>query len=352
MTIYDIINTLFLGPLKAVFELIFSTTYKVIGDPGSCIVFLSLSMNVLVLPLYRRADAIQTEVRNKENKLKDTVKHIKKTFTGNERMMILQTYYRQNQYSSFAALKSSLSLLLQIPFFMAAYQFLSNLDLLQGVSFGAINDLSKPDGLLTLGTLSINVLPFIMTMVNMASGLFYTKDLPLKSKIQLYGMAVVFLILLYNSPSALVLYWTLNNIFSFMKNMLARTSNGKLIIYSLLCAMGSGSLLLSFTSRDSYSAFFWISLSIISLCPCIIALAKKRFYCIPRGDSTKEISKILFLSGTIFLTMLVGLLIPSTYIAASPQEFIEVGYFYHPIWYVVHTLCLSAGTFLIWCNIF
>ena len=136
MTVSDILGSLLIGPLKLIFELIFSAAYKIIGHPGVAIVFLSLAMNILVLPLYRRADAIQMEARDTENRLKDVVAHIKKTFSGDERMMILQTYYRQNNYSSLAVLKSSISLLLQIPFFMAAYQFLSNLDVLQGVSFG------------------------------------------------------------------------------------------------------------------------------------------------------------------------------------------------------------------------
>lgn len=51
-------------------------------------------MNILVLPLYRRADQIQIQARDTENKLKDVVAHIKKTFSGDERAMILQTYYR------------------------------------------------------------------------------------------------------------------------------------------------------------------------------------------------------------------------------------------------------------------
>jgi membrane protein insertase Oxa1/YidC/SpoIIIJ len=65
----------------------------------------------------------------------------------------------------------------------------------------------------------INVLPFVMTLINCASGAVYTKGLAFKDKIQLYGMALVFLALLYNSPAGLVLYWTLNNIFSLVKNI-------------------------------------------------------------------------------------------------------------------------------------
>ena len=114
MTLSDMISSLLIGPLKLIFELIFSAAYNLMGHPGPAIVVLSLAMNLLVLPLYRRADAIQLEARDTENKLKDVVTHIKKTFSGDERMMILQTYYRQNNYKPTDALNGSVSLLLQL----------------------------------------------------------------------------------------------------------------------------------------------------------------------------------------------------------------------------------------------
>ena len=136
MSFWSMLGTFFISPLKLVFECIFQAVYEIIANPGVCIIFLSLAMNFLVLPLYKRADAMQEQARDTEARLAPGVKHIKKTFSGNERMMMLQTYYRQNNYSPANALHGSVSLLLEIPFFMAAYQFLSHLELLKGVSFG------------------------------------------------------------------------------------------------------------------------------------------------------------------------------------------------------------------------
>ena len=147
MTFWSILETLLIGPLKLIFEIIFEFANRLVGHPGLAIIFLSLMMNILVLPLYRRADAMQEESRDVEAKLSEGVAHIKKTFSGDERMMILQTYYRQNNYKPTNALNGSVSLLLEIPFFMAAYQFLSHLEILNGVSFGPIKDLGAPDGL-------------------------------------------------------------------------------------------------------------------------------------------------------------------------------------------------------------
>ena len=60
----------------------------------------------------------------------------------------------------------------------------------------------------------------------------------------------------------------------------------------------------------------------------------------------------MFFLGSLFLTLLVGVLIPSTFIAASPQEYVDVTYFHNPLWYIVSSGCMAAGTFLVWLRVF
>ena len=129
--------------------------------------------------------------------------------------MMLNTYYRQNRYKPYYTLRGSLPLVLEIPFFIAAYHFLSHLQELHGRGFGPIADLGAPDTLLTVAGVTIHLLPILMTAINFVSSAVYTRGLPRKDKLQLYGMALVFLVLLYDSPSGLVFYWTLNNLFSW-----------------------------------------------------------------------------------------------------------------------------------------
>ena len=63
---------------------------------------------------------------------------------------------------------------------------------------------NRPDQLLRLGGLSLNLLPVLMTGINLLSGVLYTRGAPLKSKVQTFGIALVFLALLYSSPSGLI----------------------------------------------------------------------------------------------------------------------------------------------------
>ena len=352
MSVLEMIGSVLIGPLKLLFEVIFSIACNTIGAAGPAIIVLSLAMNILVLPLYRRADQIQIQARDTENKLKDVVAHIKKTFSGDERAMILQTYYRQNNYSPLSALSGSVSLLLEIPFFMAAYQFLSGLGALKGVAFGPIADLSAPDGLLALGSFSVNLLPILMTVINVISSTLYLKGFPLKTKIQLYGMALFFLIFLYDSPSGLVFYWTLNNTFALVKTLFYRIKNPRRILNILVAATGVALVAVSGFVHDSRYIGFVIFVGIVLQLFWLIPLLKSKFPKLMISQPTQQTSTKLFVLGGLFLTVLVGLLIPSTYINASPQEYIDTNWFYAPVWYVIKTLCISTGTFLVWMGVF
>jgi len=200
VTFFQILDSLLLQPLQLLFEVVYVNANRVIGNPGLSIIVLSLVMNFLVLPLYMRADALQEEERDMEARLHRGVTHIKKTFRGDEKMMILQTYYRQNHYKPTYVLRSAVSLFLEIPFFIAAYRFLSGLELIKGVSFGPIADLGAADGLIAIAGVHINLLPIIMTAVNLVSCIIFTKGATPKTKIQLYVMAVFFLFFLYTPP--------------------------------------------------------------------------------------------------------------------------------------------------------
>lgn len=354
MSIIDILYTILIGPLELIFEVIYMIANRVIGHPGIAIVVLSLIMNFLVLPLYKRSDAMQEEARKIDEKLAKGVVHIKKTFTGDERMMILQTYYRQNNYKPTDALNGSVSLLLEVPFFMAAYNFLSHLGAIQGVSLGPIADLGAPDGMITIAGLTINVLPILMTLVNLISSAIYVKGFPLKTKIQLFGMALFFLVFLYTSPAGLVFYWTLNNVFSLVKTLFYKLENPKKVLSIMFSVIGTIILGFGVFVYDSPSlkrTLFLIILGIVCEVPMILMMLKDRFHMSKKSVEVKNDRKIFVLGG-LFLTVLVGVLIPSTLIAASPQEFIDINYFHNPIWYIVNAACLAAGTFLVWFGVF
>lgn len=351
MSFGTILYTLLFQPLQVLFEVIYSIANSLIGNRGLSIIALSVAMNFLVLPLYRRADAMQEQERDIEAKLEKGVYHIKKTFKGDERMMMLQTYYRQNNYKPTYVLRGATSLLLQIPFFIAAYNFLSSLEALSGVSFGLISDLSKPDGLLTVFGLSINVLPILMTAINLISSVVYSKNYPLKTKIQLYVTALFFLVFLYNSPSGLVFYWTLNNAFSLLKTITLKCKSPSKAAKGLIAIGGVAIFLYCLLGKEFNDSTVLLSIiGILLVFPILFELVRKgerRIKATEHSNNTK-----LFFAGCTFMAILTGAVIPSAVISSSPQEFVFTDYYQSPLWYIVSSSCLAVGTFVIWLGVF
>ncbi len=210
---------LLIAPLELIMDLVLKKSYIAFLSYGVAIIILSLVVNIILLPLYNLAEVWQNSERSIQAKMKSEVDFVKENFIKQERMMMMNFIYKLHKYHPIMAVRTSFGFLIQVPFFFSAYHLLSHYTALNGVSFMIFKDLAKPDNLISIANFHINVMPILMTVINIASAYIYTKNLGKKDKIQLWVLSILFLVLLYNSPVALVLYWTLNNIFSLGKNI-------------------------------------------------------------------------------------------------------------------------------------
>ena len=297
---WQILYEILIYPIELILEICFDIINRISNNPGIAIIGVSILINFLLLPLYLRADKIQAEERKKQEGMKRWTDHIRRVFKGDERVMMLSVYYRKQEYHPLYALRSSISLLLQIPFFIAAYHCLTHLSILNGASFLCIRDLGAADALIQIGSISVNVLPILMTLINCIAAVIYTRGTPIKDNIQIYVLAGLFLVLLYPSPSGLVLYWTMNNVFSLVKNLILKE-------------------------------------------PAEPKEAKEA------GEAPKP---FIYWGGALVLTLLTGALIPSALVVSSAVEFVEPSAFKNPVTYVVSTLCIAGGFFLCWMSVF
>ncbi|AEF85878.1 inner membrane protein [Treponema primitia ZAS-2] len=348
-----ILYTLIIYPLIQIIELVYLFAYRVFDNHVTAILGVSLAVSICTLPLYFIAEKHQQAERTIQKQLKPKIDRIKAVYKGDEQYLILSTYYRQNNYHPVFALRTTFSLLIQIPFFIAAYSYLSNLSAIQGISFLLIKDLGKPDRLLQFMVNStfiyINVLPIIMTLINCIAGAIYTKGFSNNEKIQLYVMALIFLVLLYNSPSALVLYWTLNNIFSLIKNIFQKLKNKRKIIYAIL---------IIFTIFiDIYIIFIKVSSNILKKGLACIALSFILFlplfdkYILKIRHKEKYVNDypiVYILMPLIILFFLTGIIIPGMLIASSVQDFSFIENYTTPFPFILQTTIQAAGLFLLW----
>ncbi|MBR1470200.1 MAG: YidC/Oxa1 family membrane protein insertase [Lachnospiraceae bacterium] len=320
------------------------------------LVGMSITVSLLCLPLYLRADAVQHAEHEKQKSMEKWLKHLRKTFSGDERLLMMNAYYREQDYKPASALKGTLSLLLQIPFFLAAYHYISGIGELEGSSALGIADLSRPDALLSIGGITINVLPVLMTAINCISGAIYTKGHAVREKLQVYILAAFFLVFLYQSPAALVLYWTMNNIFSLMKNVVTKYSEDpKRILHLFISLLG-----LAFAAHGIYKGkyrrfvllgeygwcAFGIILPILCQLPLLMGLWRKLRRHTPKQGpvvSAKSVT-LTALTATLFL----GALIPLSVISSSSQDFVDIYHFVNPLHYVLSSICIAGGVFLLW----
>ncbi len=298
----QILYNILITPLELFIEVIYTCSFRIIHNAGVSILTVSLFVNLILLPLYLRADALSTEEMKRQKSLSFWQKYIRNAFEKEERFFRLNSYYREMNYRPIMATYSIIPLLLQIPFFMAAFHFFSNLNELSRNSFWVIGNLSMPDGIIPLpGNNAMNLLPIVMTVFNCLSVYVYSKNMLLKDKLRSYAIALIFLLLLYQSPSGLVLYWTANNLFSLIKN----------IVISHIPQKNNKQSSRTPGSYTNYSVL---------------------------------VSRLLLLE----LAILVGGIIPANVIGASVTEMVNIGVNTTPIHYVLFALQVCVGFFVIW----
>lgn len=216
MPVVELLDNVFLRPLMLICEGLFLWLLSLVKSPGAALILLGISVNLLLLPLYYQMEKSGRRERTRRDAMEREVARIKGAFKGRERYFYIRTIHRHYQYQPLKSLFTASDLFLQMVVFSTAYRYLKDLPLLEGVSFLGISDLSQPDGLLS----GVHLLPLLMTLANVASVLYYVDDKGKRR--QGFFLALLFLALLYSSPSGLVLYWTSSNVFSWLRNWIGR----------------------------------------------------------------------------------------------------------------------------------
>jgi YidC/Oxa1 family membrane protein insertase len=203
-----------------------------VGNYGVAIILLTLLIKILLFPLTRKSydsmkklQSVNPKLQEIRAKYKDNPKRM------NEEMAAL--YKREG----ISPLGGCLPQLLQLPILFGLYELFNTHFALKGAVFipGWINDLSVPDSILklpfTIGPIlgfvlsDIRLLPIIMLLTQLASTFVTQGKSPSadnKMKYLPYIMMALFFFILYNLPSGLVLYWTVQNILTVLQMLIQK----------------------------------------------------------------------------------------------------------------------------------
>lgn len=206
---------------------------SLIGNWGLAILLLSLSVKILMAPLIAVAERWQSEVNRIQSRMQPELDAIKREFKGEDAHNRTLAVYSQHGVRTFYALKSLAGFLIQIPVFIAAFDMLGEHYGLHGADFLWVQDLAMPEQTLTLPVTlpflgsHLNPLPILMTVLTLLAARLQadTSLIPAlrqRQQLRLYAMAAVFFLLLYTFPAGMVLYWTANNFWHFLRVLFSR----------------------------------------------------------------------------------------------------------------------------------
>jgi len=204
-------------PLILILQTIYMAIAGVVGSYGVSLLLLSLITSLIMAWLGSLIKRYPEREALVQSLMASKLERIKQEPNPEQRHLQTVEIYKRYRYHPILALRTAFPLFLQLPFLFAAYHMLSNMPELQGVSFLMIKDLSASESLF----LSYNLLPLFMTFINILTA-FITPNFGNKDRIQAIVIAVIFLVLLYRAASALLIYWTANNIIFLVRSVYMR----------------------------------------------------------------------------------------------------------------------------------
>ena len=206
----DFFYFVFIFPLEQLLSFALSGIFAATKNGALSVVLLSLFINLFLLKLLKCSDKKAAIQSARQAKFDERINRWKTVYSKAKVFAFTQTLYRQNHYHPIFALSSLSGLAIQVPFFLGVYFVIQNGNTLPNADFASISAIDS--------ALKIHVLPILMTAITLLNVFLSSKETT--ARLQGSIIAFLFLILLYEMPHALVLYWTTNMAFSLCRTLL------------------------------------------------------------------------------------------------------------------------------------
>ena len=199
-----------------------------VGNYGIAIIIVTILMRALIFPLTLKQEQSMKKMRDSQPE----IDKIKERYKDNPQKMNeeVMKFYRENNINPMGG---CLPILIQMPIFVALYYAFSGSAIPNDATFLWFN-LKKPDELFKIGSFAVNLLPILNTGVTYIQQKIMsdtTKGQETNNTMQsmLYTMPIMMLVLFYNMPSGVTLYYLVSGILSVIQQHIilkGRSNNG------------------------------------------------------------------------------------------------------------------------------
>jgi YidC/Oxa1 family membrane protein insertase len=206
------------------FSWVLNKLHGVFGSYGLAIIVLTILVKLILWPLTAQA----TRSQKKMQSLQGPMSKLREKHKGNSQKLNqeMMKFYKEHKVNPFAG---CWPILIQIPIFLGMFWMLRSAAELYGQSFLWANDLSEQDHVAQVQGFSLNVLPILMVITQwfqmklnpMQMGPELSDAQRINAKMMRF-MPFMFLIFLYFFSSALVLYWTVQNLMTILQTLITK----------------------------------------------------------------------------------------------------------------------------------
>jgi YidC/Oxa1 family membrane protein insertase len=193
----------------------------IVHNYGIAIICLTILVRVCAYPLTHKGMKLQAKAMAEQAKIRPYIDELNKKYADNPQLKNkkLMELYKEHGINPLGFLRGCLPMMIQMPIFISLYFLLSESFELRGATFLWITDLSSPDRLFAFGsTLPVlgeyfNLLPILMGVSQLLVSKFTsTASADPNQKNIMYLMPIMFIFILYNMSSGLILYWLVSNL--------------------------------------------------------------------------------------------------------------------------------------------
>ena len=199
-----------------------------VGNYGIAIIIVTILMRALIFPVTLKQEQSMKKMRDSQPE----IDKIKEKYKDNPQKMNeeVMKFYKDNNINPMGG---CLPILIQMPIFVALYYAFSGSAIPNDATFLWFN-LKKPDELFKIGSFAVNLLPILNTGVTYIQQKIMsdtTKGQETNNTMQsmLYTMPIMMLVLFYNMPSGVTLYYLVSGILSVIQQHIilkGRSNNG------------------------------------------------------------------------------------------------------------------------------